>query len=322
MTNVSPTEFTPVQKFRRGLIFALLATFSWSTTGILIDKLTSQYHITALELSAWRGLLITAALALYIRWRNPAAFSLSRAEIPYYMLYGLIGVAIFNVIWSVSVEVNRAAVATALIFSSPVFVAIGAWKLFKEKLKTLQVAAIVINLIGCALVSGVSDPAALLRNPAGMLLGLGSGLTFGAFTLFGKNAARKGRRSSLTVLFYVFFFATIFLLVVGFVVEGFSLLFLQMDWVGWVMLIGLALGPTLAGNAFFTSSLTYLPAAFASLIGTLEPPITAVLALVILNRSMDGTQWLGTSLIISGVVIMQSAPFVGRLRQASAGRQL
>src|ERR1700694_2064880 len=115
MKNNTSLEAVAGRKFRKGIIFALLATFSWSTTGIFIDYLTSQYHITALELSAWRGLLISAALAAFIRLRKPAEFRLSRAEIPYYFVYGLIGVAIFNVVWSASVEVNRAAVATALI---------------------------------------------------------------------------------------------------------------------------------------------------------------------------------------------------------------
>jgi len=42
-----------------------------------------------------------------------------------------------------------------------------------------------------------------------------------------------------------------------------------------------------------------------SLLTTLEPPITAVLALVLLGRAMSAPQWLGTTLIVAGVLLIQ-----------------
>lgn len=288
---------------------AALATFAWSTTGIFIDELITRYHMTPLEVSVWRGLLVTPGLALYIALREPSSFRLSRREIPYYVLYGLIGIAIFNIVWSNSVQINRAAVATALIFSAPVFVAIGARFLFKERLHLAQGGAIAVNLIGCALVAGVYDPTTLVKDPAGLLVGLGSGLTFAASTLFGKGAARMGQRSSSTILFYIFFFATIAMLAIGLAVEGWEIFLIPLDSWGWLLLVGLSLGPTLAGYAFFTSSLRYLPAAAASLFSTLEPPITALLALIFLGQVMNGLQWLGTSMIVGGVFVMQAITF-------------
>ncbi len=295
------------RNLRRGIILTGLATFAWSTTSIFIDRLFTEYHLTALQISLGRSFLVTLALALFLMVRDRSQLSISRREVPFYMVFGLIGIGFFNLVWNVSVEINRAAVATALIFCSPVFVAIGARFLFKDKLKPVQLAAIGLNLIGCGLVAGITDPVTLLKSPAGLLVGLGSGLCFAASTLFGKVATDARRRSSGTILFFTFFFATLGLLVWGLLSEGPGQLIPALDGTGWALLIGLSVGPTLGGYTFFTAGLRYLPAPLVSLLTTLEPPITAVLAFFILNQVMNGLQWLGTGLIVGGVMLMQIA---------------
>ncbi|MBN9388002.1 MAG: EamA family transporter [Chloroflexi bacterium] len=292
--------------FRKGLILIGLATFVFSTTGIFIDKLFTDYRLDAVQISLNRSALVSAALALFILVRDRSQFRLSRREIPFYMVYGLIGIGFFNLVWNISVEVNRAAVATALIFCSPVFVAIGARFLFGDKLKPVQYGAICLNLIGCGLVAGITDPAQLLQNPAGLLIGLGSGMCYAGTTLFGKVATNAQKRSSATILFYTFFFATLGLFVWSLFSEGPARIVPQMDGFGWVLLVGLSLGPTLGGYGLNIAGLRYLPAALVSMLNTLEPPITALLAWVLLSQVMSGLQWLGTALIVGGVIIMQA----------------
>jgi drug/metabolite transporter (DMT)-like permease len=300
-----PLIGSTAHNYRRGIILVGVATFIWSTTSLFIDKLITGYHMTALQTSLSRTFLVTLALGLFLALQDRGQFRLYRREIPFYLIYGLIGIGFFNLIWSISVEINKAAVATALIFCAPVFVAVGARFLFKEKLEPVQLMAIGINLIGCGLVAGVTDPAALLASPAGLIVGLASGLCFAFSTLLGKIATEARRRSSGTILFYTFLFGTLGLLVWSLLSEGPGQLIPTLDWGGWALLFGLSLGPTLGGYAFFTAGLRALPAPLVSLLTTLEPPITAVLAFFILNRVMNGLQWLGTGLIVGGVMVMQ-----------------
>ncbi len=291
---------------RRGVVFALGATAFWSTTGLFIDPLVSTYSLTPVQVSFWRALLVAPTLGLFIAWRQPSAFRLNQREILYYVVYGLVGIAVFNVIWSASVQVNKAAVATALIYSSPVFVTLGARALFGEQLRLLQGIAIAVNVVGCALVAGVTTPVALLHNLQGLGLGLASGIAFAAYTLFGKGAARMGSRSSLSILFYIFTIAAIGLLGWGLATEGITVIKPHLDMSGWWLLLGLSYGPTLGGYACFTASLRTLPASTVSLLTTLEPPITAILAFLLLGRAMTIIQWLGTLLIMVGVVLIQA----------------
>lgn len=341
--NAQDAQVAQARRTRRGVALALGATVLWSTTGLFIDPLTTRYHVTPVQLSLWRALLVTLALigakgggrkakeiwnhrTLHTGDRRPSladgqvsqrvpdcfrpppsAFHLAKREAAYYVAYGLIGIALFNVVWSASVAVNKAAVATAILYSAPVFVAFGARLLFREKITAAQGAAIVVNLSGCVLVSGVYSVAAFLNSPQGLGLGLASGILFAVYTLFGKGAARLGRRGTSTVLFYTFGIAAVGLLLWGLPTEGLALLAPRLDAAGWSLLVLLSFGPTLCAYALYTASLSHLPPTIASLLTTLEPPITAILALILLGRVLSPWQWLGTALIVAGVLLIQAA---------------
>jgi len=59
----------------------------------------------------------------------------------------------------------------------------------------------------------------------------------------------------------------------------------------------LAVGPSLVGFSLYTLSLRYLQASVASLIATLEPALTAVMAIYFLSEQLLLWQWIGAALI-------------------------
>jgi drug/metabolite transporter (DMT)-like permease len=183
-------------------------------------------------------------------------------------------------------------------------VALGDRFLLGTHLLPVQVAAVVINLFGCLLSSGVRSPGALVHSPAGLLMGLANGLSFASYTLLGRLIGRTGYRDPLSVLFYIFLFGTGSVLLWGVIAEGQSLFEPRLDAGGWLMVISLAIFPTLVSYALYNSSLRLLPATAASLITTLEPLMVAILALVVLRRVAPALQWVGIALIVAGVMVM------------------
>ena len=297
-------------------MIVLCAVVVWSTTPVFIDQLQTAYRLTPLQISTWRALLVTLFLALYLLVRRPAVFKLQRREIGYYILYGVVGVSIFNLVFNTSVAVNKSAVATTLMFCAPIFVALGSWWVFHERLKPTQMLAVVINLLGCVLVGGVSELiAGTTGNLSGLFLGLFSGICFALYTLMGRGAARSKRLSPIVILFYTYLFGTLALMAWGFITQGSHALLISLDGSGWALLLILSLGPTLFGYLLFTISLQHLSAAIASIFHTLEPVMTALLALFFLNRTMTVLQWVGLGLIVASVISMQLATLLqGRKR--------
>ena len=72
-----------------------------------------------------------------------------------------------------------------------------------------------------------------------------------------------------------------------------------------MILITLAVGPTVGGFGLYTVSLGYLPASVANVIATLEPVMTAMLAFVLLGEHFTPPQWAGSLFIIAGVIVLR-----------------
>ena len=288
----------------QGLVRAFLATLCWSSSALLIDRLTTGYRLSALEISSYRIVLVLPVLVVAIALHRDSRFRIDPREIPWYLAAG-IGITVSNVTWAVSVQMNRPAAAAALGFSAPAFIALTERLAFRTHLRRVQVAAIVVNLMGCALASGIRGPGDLLHAPGGLLIGLGNGLAFTCYTLLNSHRRPHGPRDPRATLLYIFVIGELGILAFGLPLEGARLFRLHMDTLGWILLLGVAVGPTLGAYALFNSSLRLLPATIASLATTLEPPIVAIFAFVILGRTIDPAQWAGIVLIVGAVFVMQ-----------------
>ena len=291
-----------------GVMLALLATLLWSTTGLFYEVLGRDYGVRPVGVSFWRSLMITVLLGGLV-WRRGgwAGFRLNRIEGRFLGFNGIIGMGLFGVLWGASVQTNGTAVATTLLYISPIIVALGGWLFLQESIGWGRAVAIGVSVIGCALVAGAYDPTRLLANPTGALLGLGSGITFGFYTLCGKLFSRHTQRDGLSTLFYLFGFSLLLLGPWYFIEVGPAQFVPRLDGTGWLLLIFLSYGPSLGGYALYNLSLRYLPAALASLITTLEQPTASLLALWLLGHGLNAVQWIGGLLIVGSVVALQSS---------------
>ena len=129
----------------------------------------------------------------------------------------------------------------------------------------------------------------------------------------GKEASERSI-NPWTVLLYAFGFAAIFLLAYNWLtpllppgVSSTNLLWLGDAYAGWLVLIMLAVGPTVGGFGLYTTSLNYLPASVANIIATLEPAMTGILAFVLLGERFTIPQWVGSAFIIAGVIVLRQA---------------
>lgn len=296
--------------FSRGYLIALIATGLWSTTGVLIDYISTTYHLPSLVLAFWRDFFVSCGMIVGLLLFSRARFFLDRSHWRFMILYGLT-LAFFNSMWTFSVQYNGAAVATVLAFSSPAMTAILSRWIFKEEFSRVKIISIVLSLAGTILVSGAIDPAAWKLNPAGIIFGLLTGFFFALYNLEGKHASDRSI-DSWTALLYSFSAAAIFLLSFNVVVNSFAgkapladMLWLGHSFSGWGWLFFLGIAPTLGGFGLYTLSLRSLPPTVANLIATLEPALTAIWAYFLLNELLNGIQLAGSLLLFSGIILLR-----------------
>jgi len=298
----------------------LVGTVLWSTAAVFIRYLTENYSMPPLVLAFWREVGVAAGLLIALLLLKPRLLILSRRHLPFFALYGLI-LMTFNVMLTFSFARNGAAISTVLVYSSPAFTAVLAWRLWGERLDALKITAVGLSLAGCIFVSGAFDPEVWDVNPAGIILGLISGLLFALYSIFGKEALHRGI-NPWTSLTYTFSAAPVFLLVLLLLSPGDSrhlnlgsfdqLLWLD-TWRGLGVVVLLALGPTIGGYGLYSVGMRSLPASVANLLVSTEPIFTTLFAYLFLGERLLPEQMAGSVLIMVGVVLL-------RLRNAGGAR--
>ena len=295
----------------RGFMIALTATVLWSSTGILISYLSKTYSLPSLVLAFWRDLFVSFGMVVGLLVISRSRFQLDRKHWGFMVMYGLT-LAIFNSMWTFSVQYNGAAVATVMAFSSPAMTAILSRIVFKEQFSRIKILSILLSLGGIFLVSGAYDPSAWNLNPLGIIFGLISGLMFAIYNLEGKHASDTDI-DSWTALLYSFAFATVFLLFFNLGNDLFitgKAPFADMNWLGnsvsgWGLLFFLGVAPTLGGFGLYTLSIRYLSPTTSNLIATLEPAFTAIWAYFLLNEILTSPQLIGGMLVLTGVILLR-----------------
>lgn len=215
---------------------------------------------------------------------------------------GLVSIVFFSYCYFRNVEVSSAAVAAILMYTSPIFVTLLSAIFFKEKLTKTKLLALILAIIGCALVSGIaggmtggiatatpgiaSTSPGILGTPSvtGILLGLGSGIGYALYSIFGRFALDKGY-SPFFVTAMTFTFAC-----VG-VLPFIDIAGLATRLVSEPKYILLALVMGLVGSctpfALYTLGLRYMEASKAAILATLEPIVTALVGTFFYKEPID-----------------------------------
>jgi drug/metabolite transporter (DMT)-like permease len=281
-----------------GLLLVVLATASWSTSGILINWTVGDGNFTAVSLAFWRDLTTFLCLLAGIALVRPGLLKVAWRDLPWLAVMGMVSIGSFHVLWNMNVLVNGAAIATVLQSNAPIFVTLIAWMAWREPLSWRKGAAIVLAILGTILISRLDQSGGLQLTTSGILVGLLSAVTYGTFSIFGKRLS--GSYNLWTILVYVFGFATLTLLPFQFgsshpwplpLEAGISFAFL-------------ILIPTIGGFGLYTLALKHLQASVAAITATTEVPFAAVLAFFLLSERLDGWQILGALLVICGVVLL------------------
>lgn len=285
----------------RGYVIVLSGTVIWALSGIVTKILLTWYAIAPITIAVWRVTIITGFMLAVLSALNARTLRFPWHDLRLFLVYGIVGIGIHQLVWIGSVQYNGAAVATVILYTGPALVTIVAARFLNERITRRKVLALVLALIGCALVARMYDTQQIRVNALGILAGLGSACTFATYSLLGRLATQ--RYSAWTALFYAFLFGTLFLWPLALLQGNVIPSNLALD--GWGWMVFLALGPTLGGFASYTLGLSYLPASIASILAAFEPVTTATLAFWIFGETLELPQLIGAGLILTGVILLR-----------------
>jgi drug/metabolite transporter (DMT)-like permease len=203
--------------------------------------------------------------------------------------------------WNSSLKFTTAANATLLGNTAPLWVALFALFIFREKLRGIFWLGLAIALTGAALVMG-SD---FLRHPT---LGLGDLMASTAAIFYASYQliTQRGRKhiDPLRYMWLVGLSATIGMFIIN-IVLGNS--FTGYPAQTWVIFFITAIVSQMIGYLAITYALGHLPASVVSptLIG--QPILTTILAIPMLGEIPNTTQWVGGAIALAGIYIVNQS---------------
>ncbi|MGQ0550996.1 MAG: DMT family transporter [Armatimonadota bacterium] len=251
--------------------------------------------LTPLQAATWRAAGACAILLVYCLATNRAALRVASRDLVLFAAYGAVSVAGFMAVYLTAIERTTIATAAILLYTAPAWVVVLARVLFRESLTSMKLLAVVLTFAGSALVAGGIGADTLRLDPIGVLAGLGAGLTYALYSIFGKMALR--RYSPLTTVVYSLGFGALFLLLVS----GLQPVAREsLPALAYLIVI-----PTVAAYLLYAAGLRRVEAGRASIVATIEPVVAALAGTAVLREPFALIQWVGAALVLSGVVMAQ-----------------
>jgi drug/metabolite transporter (DMT)-like permease len=288
------------QKSRRfnGYAISVLAAAAWAGTSPGIAYLQS-IAVPSLTIAFWRDVLVALAVLAIFAFR-PAHLRVSRETMIGLAISGMVAIGLYHVMWVYSVQMNGPAVAVVLVYTYNAYTALGARILFKEELRPTHLAALALSLVGLVLVVRAYDPSTWATTWQGTLIGVVSAWFQAVYVLYNQRFIKSV--NPLVSLGYQMGFGA---LVIGALILVFDPP--QLTAVGgvenWLLLLFLAIGPTLGGYGFFNLAMRYVPGKVAGLISVLEVPFAAGLAWLVFGDTLIAPQYVGMALVLTASVM-------------------
>ena len=276
----------------RGTLFCLAAGVAFSVSPILI-QIAYSHGAAVTGVLAWRYLAATALL-LGIAGRKVLAVPM-RAAIGAFLL-GAVVYAADSALFFGSLERTSAPLASLVHYAHLVLVVGVAAAIGRERLTRRRLFALVGIFGGVALVGG----AAVNPDLVGIGMALGSAAAYAVYVLLSDRLLRDADPMALAA--YLTAGAA-----TSFIVAGTFLGTLTE--VGGPAGLACLVGAALIGSVFavtsFLKGVRLIGPSTASLLVTVEVPVTIALAAVVLGQHMTPPQLLGAGLVVAAIVGMQ-----------------
>jgi drug/metabolite transporter (DMT)-like permease len=202
-------------------------------------------------------------------------------------------------VWHVSILYTSVANSTLLANLAPIFVTLGAWLLFGQRVTALFLVGMTLALAGAILLVGPSfSTASSGRALVGDGLGVLTATFYGAYMLAIARARERADTASIMARS-----TTLCALVLLPIALAFGDAMLPQTLSGWLVLLGLALLCQTAGQSLIAYAMAHLPASFSSVSLLVQPVLAAAYAWLLLEERIAPVQALGGVVVLAGILL-------------------
>ena len=291
-----------MQSFARrqtlGYALAALAGCLLSTLGVL-GKTAYALGADPLSVVTLRATIAGMILGIALVTSKPSLFRLRSADLPLLALYGFVGVALNYVGYFYALKFTTVATAITVLYTYPAMVVVLAFLVYREPIVRLKILALLLCFLGVVLVASGSSSTGLTSDLRGPMFSLLAGASTAVYIVAGKRVLSN--YDARTALFYSFLFGSLTLNVLRSVEQG-PRLNTSMEIM--MVIVTIAVVPTLLGYGVLTYSLRLIEAGRAAITSSIEPAISIYLAYLFLHETPNLVQLTGSVVVIFGALLI------------------
>lgn len=187
--------------------------------------------------------------------------------------------------------------AMVIFFSYPIFVALFTWVLSTWRMNKHALLSLFAVVIGLILLKGRGENA---LNLAGILFAMLASLSYAAYIYSNQHSAKTIDSRLLTLL--VCLGNTILFLIISLKTNNFVL---PASFHAWFYILSLGIIATALPIQLLLDGLKYISPIKASILSVLEPVVTILVGIILLNESLSYLQTFGVIIVLLGALLIQ-----------------
>jgi len=260
--------------------------------------------LSPMVLVSVRWLVVVVILAVVARRQLAADWPLLRRRLPWIFLMGALGFTAFNALFYLAAHSTTAVNLGIVQGAIPVFVLLGALLMHRTPIAGVQVAGILVTLLGVVVVATRGDLETLLKLTFahGDLIMIGACLLYSGYTL---NLRKRPAVSGLGFFcgLALAAFVTTLPLVAIEIAAGEDLW--PTTWQGFAIILYVALFPSFLAQISFMRGVALIGAGRAGIFINLVPVFAAGLAVLILGEAFKLFHAAALALVLGGIYLAE-----------------
>lgn len=276
----------------------LLAGILWGCMGLFVRPLNAS-GLTSPDIVFLRASLTSVFMVIILFFHNRKLFRIRLKDFWCFLGTGLLSIVFFNLCYFKEITIAPLSVAAILLYTAPAFVMIISAFCFKEKLTGRKIISLIVSFIGLIFVTGVIGDAGKL-DPRSLLIGLGAGLGYALYSIFGRYALERGYHS-FTISFYTFLFASI-----GTAAFSRPLVIAEVAAQSpgkLVLILTFALISTVIPYIVYTIGLKSVENGKAAIIASIEPVVATINGVLFFHETISAGTIIGIVLVLFGICL-------------------
>lgn len=253
----------------------------------------------------YRVLFTTLPLAFVAAWRYRGELARIRSRDLAFAVLSGVALAVHFAAWFESLRWTSVAASVTLVQAQPVFVALGAWLLLRERVTRRMGAGIAVAVVGMASMSLGDFLGGVAVGPRplyGNALALSGAVAAAGYVLAGRSLRQRiSLVPYVTVVYGVCVVVLLaFVLAAGRPLTGYPPR-------EWLLFAGLAAGPGLLGHTVLNWALAHLESSVVSVSLLGEPVGATLLAFVLLSEAPTPATVSGGCVVLLGIYVTAAA---------------